>query len=185
MPAQCSNQLRCSQMWAGQFDNRCDCPASLRVISSINLSLTWNFSSAGRLMYSDLNEGPLTFFHDAWMSILLFTDLRICFFVHGNSAFDFSWSVKYAFTYTWFRNQRFVRDWLFQFLEILASFKGKLGAKGVRPATSLATWVRIEDWELTFTRQLLNQEGLKLVWHTRHLHLLCTVTCHIIFESQW
>ena len=79
MPAQCSNQLRCSQMWAGQFDNRCDCPASVRVISSINLTLTWNFSSAGRLMYSDLNEGPLTFFRDARMSILLFPDSWICF----------------------------------------------------------------------------------------------------------
>lgn len=107
------------------------------------------------------------------------------FYVHGNSVFDFSRSVKYAFTYMWFGNQRFARDWLFQFLVILASFKGKLGAKGVRPASSLATFVRIEDWELTFTRQLLNQEGLKLVWHTCYLHSLCTVTCHTTFESQW
>ena len=96
MPAQCSNQLRCSQMWAGQFDNRCDCPASVRIISSINLTLTWNFSSAGRLMYSDLNEGPLyvfswrvnEYFTIPWLVNMFFTSTGIRF-----SIFHDPWSI--------------------------------------------------------------------------------------------
>ena len=37
--------------------------------------------------------------------------------------FDFSWSVKYAFPYVWFVNQRLLREYFFSFLKILASLK--------------------------------------------------------------
>ena len=87
-------QPRCSQMWAGQFDNRCDCPASVRIISSINLTLTWNFSSAGRLMYSDLNESPLYVF--SW---------------HVNEYFTIPWLVNMIFTSTGIRFSIFHDPW--------------------------------------------------------------------------
>lgn len=65
-----------------------------RIISSINLTLTWNFSSAGRLMYSDLNESPLYVF--SW---------------HVNEYFTIPWLVNIIFTSTGIRFSIFHDPW--------------------------------------------------------------------------
>ena len=60
----------------------------------------------------------------------------------------FSWSVKYAFTFSWFVNQRLFREYFFTFLEILTSLKLVNYTKlDVKHAHSMR--LRMENWSRT------------------------------------
>ena len=79
------------------------------------------------------------FFRDSWI---------YNFPSSGNWFSVFSWSVKYAFTFSWFVNQRLLREYFFTFLEILTSLKLVNYTKlDVKPAPSMR--LRMENWSRT------------------------------------